>query len=307
MKIRFFLPVAPVIMAVSMYGQPQTLQLWEGTIPGAIEEPSYKADTVYIDGHRPRVVRVTDPTLEFYPAPAERASGAAVVVCPGGGYKRLAIDHEGREVAGWLNELGIAAFVLFYRLPSDAIMKDRSVGPLQDGQQAIRMVRRHAREWKIDPNMIGIMGFSAGGHLASTVSTHFAERVYDPGDTVSARPDFAVLVYPVISMDTAITHRESRDSLLGRHPSEELVRHFSNERWVTESTPPTFIVHAANDKTVPAQNSVNYLEALRMRGVPCELHLYETGGHGFGLGKGGGTESGWPEACRRWLRARGVL
>lgn len=288
-------------------GQQKAIRIWEGKIPGAIGDTSYHTATEYIDGNKPRIVRVTDPTLDYYPAPAGTSTRTAAVICPGGGYRRLAIDHEGSDVAAWLNRMGIAAFVLKYRLPSDAIMENKSIGPLQDGQQAIRVVRRHAKEWNIDPNRIGIIGFSAGGHLASTVATHFGETVYDAADSVSARPDFAVLVYPVISMDSTITHRGSRDNLIGTNPPEELVRHFSNERWVSERTPPTFIVHASNDSTVPVENSILLMQALTSHHVPCELHVYETGGHGFGLGKGGGTESQWPEACRKWLMARGML
>jgi acetyl esterase/lipase len=250
---------------------------------------------------------VTDPTLDCYFVPAEKSTGTAIVICPGGGYGRLAIDHEGSLVAAWLNELGIAAFVLTYRLPSDAIMANKSIGPLQDGQEAIRIVRRHAKEWNIDAHKIGIMGFSAGGHLAATVSTHFAENVYAPTDTTSARPDFSVLVYPVISMDSTITHRGSRDNLLGPAPSEETVRNFSAEKCVTKDTPLAFMVHAADDNTVPVENSIDYMLALKRNRVSCELHIYESGGHGFGLGGGVGTKSTWPEAFKKWLQANSIL
>ena len=287
--------------------QPRTLKVWEKTIPGSIENPSYKTETNYVDGKKPRISKVTDPTLDYYPAPADKSTGAAIVICPGGGYGVLAIDHEGTLIAEWLNKLGIAGFVLTYRLPSDAIMVNKSVGPLQDAQEAIRIVRRHAKDWKIDPHKIGIMGFSAGGNLAATASTHFADRVYEPADTTSARPDFSVLVYPVISMDSAITHRGSRENLLGLTPSAEAVRNFSADLSVTKETPPAFLIHAADDNTVPIQNSINYLLALRRAGVPCELHLYESGGHGFGLGGGVGTKANWPEAFKSWMQARGIL
>ena len=287
--------------------QQRTIKIWEHTIPGSIENPSYKMETIYADGSKPRIRKVTDPTLDYYPAPADKSTGAAIVICPGGGYGLLAIDHEGTLVAEWLNKLGIAAFVLTYRLPSDEIMVNKSIGPLQDAQEAMRIVRRHAKEWNINPHKIGIMGFSAGGHLAATASTHFADRVYESADTTSARPDFSVLIYPVISMDSTITHRGSRENLLGLSPSDEEVRNFSADESVTKDTPPAFLVHAADDNTVPIQNSINYLLALKRAGVPCELHLYESGGHGFGLGGGVGTKATWPEAFKSWLQVRKLL
>jgi acetyl esterase/lipase len=295
------------LTSVAMFAQEETFKLWPDKVPGAIDNPDYHEDTIFINGGAPRIRKVTDPTLAFYTAPKDKANGTAIIICPGGGYSRLAIDHEGYLVAAWFNQIGVSAFVLKYRLPSDLIMKDKSIGPLQDAQEAIRFVRRNSGKWGINPKKIGIIGFSAGGHLASTVSTHFNDNVYDVKDTVSARPDFSILVYPVISMDSTITHRGSRDNLLGKNPPKELVTRFSNELQVTAETPPTFLVQAADDKTVPVQNSINYLLALKKNGVPAELHIYEKGGHGFGLGKTNGTESSWPEACRKWLEARKLL
>jgi acetyl esterase/lipase len=253
------------------------------------------------------MVRIVEPTLDCYLLPAASHLCAAVVICPGGGYGRLADDHEGTQVAQWLNSAGVVAFVLKYRMPSDSIMVDKTVGPLQDGQEAIRIVRRRAKEWGVDPGKIGIMGFSAGGHLAASVSTRFAERVYDAVDSTSARPDFSILLYPVVSMEHTVTHMGSRENLLGPHPSEEQVRHASNELRVTGETPPAFLVHAMDDGTVSPENSILYLRALKMHGIPGELHLYQQGGHGFGLAKGGGTESGWPAACLAWMMSRGIL
>jgi acetyl esterase/lipase len=250
---------------------------------------------------------VTDPKLHVYPAPVEKATGTAVIICPGGGYWGLAIAHEGEDVAKWLNSLGVTAFILHYRLPSDAIMVDKSVGPLQDTQKAIRMIRQHAKEWKIDPARIGIMGFSAGGHLASTLSTHYNEKVYESAEQISARPDFSLLIYPVVSMAEGITHAGSRANLLGENPPPDRVRHFSNEEQVDEQTPPTFLVHSIDDEVVPVQNSIDYALALQKHHVPCELHIYQSGGHGYGLGRSGNTESSWPDTCRKWLEARGLL
>ncbi|MGD0036697.1 MAG: alpha/beta hydrolase [Bacteroidota bacterium] len=302
----------PIVCILSLlvatgWAQERVIKVWPQGAPGAIENSAYKPETIYINGNIPRLTKVTDPTLEMYPAPVQHSSGTAVIICPGGGYGRLAIDHEGSVVAAKLNQWGITAFVLKYRLPSDAIMKQKNIGPLQDGQEAVRIVRRHAAEWNINPHKIGIMGFSAGGHLAATVSTLYGDSLYTQMDTTSARPDFSILVYPVISMDSTVTHGGSRINLLGEHPSEELMRRFSSDLLVTPQTPPAFLVQAVDDPAVPIENSIRYLIALRKNKVPAELHLYESGGHGFGLGKSNGTESSWPEACKRWLISRGLL
>ena len=275
-------------------------------MPGAIRNTAYKQTVDSLDNWY-KMRFVTEPTLDMYPAPPEKATGTAVVICPGGGYYGLAIRHEGVSVARWLNTLGITAFVLKYRLPSDAIMSDKSVGPLQDAQKAIRVVRQHASEWGIHPDRIGIMGFSAGGHLASTLSTHFQENVYEPTDATSARPDFSILVYPVISMNEGVTHMGSRVNLLGENPSSDQVKRFSNELHVTAQTPPTFLVHSSDDAAVSVQNSIAYATALSNYHVSCELHIYQSGGHGYGLGYSKNTESSWPDACRKWLEARALL
>jgi acetyl esterase/lipase len=296
-----------MLVSIHLNAQKKVLDVWPGKIPGAIENPSYKEDTSFTDGKAPRISKVTNPTLTVYLAPKDKANGTAIIICPGGGYGRLAIDHEGYDVAAWLNTLGITAVLLKYRLPSDLIMQDKTIGPLQDAQEAIRIVRRNAREWNVHPDKIGIMGFSAGGHLASTASTHYNDKVYDAKDAISARPDFSILLYPVISMNSTLTHGGSRQNLLGNHPSEELVTRFSNELQVTKDTPPAFLVHATDDGAVPIQNSINYYLALKNNNIPAELHLYEKGGHGFGLGRSQGTESTWPETCKIWLKERGVL
>jgi len=295
-----------IISFNTAYTQEKTINIWQKEIPGAIKNTSYIAVTDS-DKYWTWTKNISNPTLEFYPATKEKANGAAIIICPGGGYSSLAIKHEGSQIAAWLNSLGITAFVLKYRLPDDAIMIDKTIGPLEDGQEAIRLVRRHAKEWNINPNKIGVIGFSAGGHLASTVSTHFNYKVYEPIDSTSARPDFSILIYPVISMDTAITHRGSRDNLLGKNPSQELVKRFSNELQVNEFTPPAFLIHSLDDGAVPVQNSINYALALKKFNIPCELHIYEKGGHGYGLGRSNDTESSWSEACKKWFIARGFL
>ncbi len=230
-----------------------------------------------------------EPTLSLYFPPEVKSNATAVIICPGGGYGRLAIPHEGSAVGAWLNANGIVAIVLKYRLPNSAIMKNKAIGPLQDIQEAVRIVRKNARQWQINPGKIGVMGFSAGGHLASTIATHFEDKI-DEADTVSARPDFSILIYPVISMNPEITHKGSSINLLGETPGPELVASFSNELQVTANTPPAFMVHAADDKSVPVENSIAYLLALKKNSVPAELHIYEKGGHGFGMGNNRGTE-----------------
>ncbi len=264
--------------------------LWAKGAPGA------KGDR---DGDKPK--------LTVYLPPKAKATGTAVVICPGGGYGHLAMDHEGRQVAEWLNTLGVAGFILEYR--------HRAAGyghpiPLQDAQRAIRTVRHRAGEWGVNPERIGILGFSAGGHLASSTGTHFdAGRAdaADPIDRASCRPDFMILGYPVISFTKPYTHHGSRNNLLGKQPDPKLVRLMSNELQVTAKTPPTFLVHADDDKGVPVENSICFYLALRNAKVPAEMHVYLKGGHGFGLGKPPLAAASWPARCADWMRAQGVL
>lgn len=298
--------VCLIAITGNLFGQSKEIHLWSGKIPGAIPNTDYK-QTVDSEDNWTKMRFIANPTLDMYPAPKKTATGSAVIICPGGAYWGVAIAHEGKEIAQWLNSLGITAFVLKYRLPNDAIMTDKAVGPLQDGQEAIRLVRRHAKEWGINPDKIGIMGFSAGGHLASTLSTHFDEKVYEAADSTSARPDFSLLIYPVISMEESITHKGSQVNLLGDNPSPERIKYFSNELQVNDKTPPAFLIHSIDDGAVPVQNSIEYALAMEKYHIPCELHIYQSGGHGYGLGKSKNTESSWPEACRKWLESRGLL
>jgi acetyl esterase/lipase len=279
--------------------QNKVIDIWNGRIPGAIENDTIKETIFHLPNGAPRIKLVTDPTLTLF-KPNE-ANGTAVIICPGGGYEWLAFDKEGTNIADWLNKFGITAFVLKYRLPNDFIMQNKSIGPLQDAQEAVRIVRKNSAKWNIDPDKIGIMGFSAGGHLASTASTHFNEKVYR-SDSTSAKPDFSILIYPVISMRHEITHMGSRENLLGKNPGEQLIEHFSNELQVNKDTPPAFLVCAEDDRTVPVENSIQYFLALKKFGIPAELHIYEKGGHGFGMGSKGETEADWPEACVHWLK-----
>jgi acetyl esterase/lipase len=224
---------------------------------------------------------VTRPTLEVYLPEKEKASGVAVIIIAGGSYAVIVYQGEGISTAKQFAKNGIAAFVLKYRLPDDSTMQNKTIGPLQDVQQAIKLVRENASKWGVDGSKIGIIGFSAGGHLASTAATHFEEALIDNSNKTSIRPDFQVLVYPVISMQDSLTHRDTRNNLLGRNPSKDLIDLYSNELQVTNDTPPTYITHAADDKTVDVDNSIAYFESLRHHNVEVEMHIYPKGGHGF--------------------------
>jgi len=289
------------LLIVKIKAQPLIINLWNGKIPGSIESPRFKEDTIRIENGKIRIAKVINPTLTIYFPENKKSNGTAMIICPGGGYARLAMDNEGSDIAEWLNQNGITGIILKYRLPNDTIMKNKTIGPLQDLQEAVRIVRRRAVEWKIDPGKIGVIGFSAGGHLVSTLSTRFNEKIYG-SDTTSARPDFVVLGYPVITMNEQNAHMGSRRNLLGKSPDPAQVEYFSNELHVLKNTPPTFIFQAEDDKTVPVQNSIDYFTALKNKDVIAELHIYPGGGHGFGLAKNGGKESSWTSACIKWLK-----
>ncbi|MEH6679074.1 MAG: prolyl oligopeptidase family serine peptidase [Sediminicola sp.] len=301
-----FLAFATIGFSTTTRSQDSVLPLWK-TVPGALEDITYKEEPTFNDqGTLTGINNVSVPDLTVFLADERNANGTAVVICPGGGYRHLAMDKEGYKVAKWLNSLGISAFVLKYRMPSDQTMENKSIGPLQDAQEAIRTVRRNATKWNLDVHKIGVMGFSAGGHLASTVSTHYDEKVYRATDTISARPDFSILLYPVISMEEGITHKGSKTALLGESPEREMIDAYSNEKRVNAETPVTFLVHSTDDGVVPVENSLNYYTALKRHQVPVEMHIYEDGGHGFGLGVSG-THTNWPQACEQWLMARGLI
>jgi acetyl esterase/lipase len=267
----------------------QVIPLWTGAAPGALgsDDTDIPVITVFL----PRTVAANTP---------------AVVICPGGGYRALASNHEGRQVASYLNSLGVAAFVLRYRLGP------RYHHPIElgDAQRAIRYVRSHATDWRLDPARIGIIGFSAGGHLAMTASTKFdagTAGAADAVDRVSSRPDFAVLGYPVISMTEEWTHKGSRTNLLGENFDPELAKSLSGERAVTKETPPTFLFQTTEDTTVPAENAVHYYLALRKAGVPAEMHVFEKGPHGVGLANDDPALSEWSTLLANWLRGRKLI
>ncbi|MBN1396509.1 MAG: alpha/beta hydrolase [Bacteroidetes bacterium] len=240
---------------------------------------------------------VTTPTLEIFLPEKGKAAGPAIVICPGGGYSVIVYQGEGVTTAKEFAKNGIAAFVLKYRIPDDSTMLDKKIGPLQDAQQAIKIVREHAEQWGIDKNRIGIMGFSAGGHLASTAATHFKKSLIKNDNNTNLRPDFQILVYPVISMQDNLTHPDSRTQLLGRNPSKDIIDLFSNEMQVDKDTPPAYLTHAGDDKLVDVDNSIFYFEKLRHYSIPAELHIYQKGGHGFVF-----RHPGWMDPLFKWLK-----
>ena len=251
------------------------------TVPESYRDPEF-------------IVNTSDPRMYAYPAAKKMANGTAVVICPGGGYVGVSQIKEGSEIAKWFNDLGVTAFVLYYRMPNG-----HPAIPLADAQVALKIVHQRAKEWNIDSNKIGIMGFSAGGHLASTVGTHFK--------TKTDRPAFMILAYPVVTMNKELTHAGSRENLLGKEPSDELVKLYSNELQVTKMTPPTFIVHAKDDGAVPIANSENLLKALNDNHVAAELHKFDVGGHGFGMRKKGIPADNWPDLLKTWLQTNKLI
>lgn len=268
----------------------ETIPLWANGAPG---EPVTKPED--------------QPVLLMSKPKATAATSTAVIVIPGGGYNGLALDHEGHQIADWLNSKGVTAFILKYRLKGTG---HQHPIPMLDGQRAIRTVRARAKEWKIDPQKVGIIGFSAGGHLASTLGTHFENGKPDAADAidrVSSRPDFMILCYPVITMTEDFMHKGSRENLLGPMPDEKLARSLSNDTQVTQSTPPTFLFHTHEDTAVLPENSIVFYSALRKAGVPAELHIYEKGKHGVGLARDVPGTSTWPARCRDWMQSHGLL
>lgn len=269
---------------------PQTYPLWPGGVPGSKGSDADK----------------DVPTMTVYLAPSDKATGASVVICPGGGYGHLAMDHEGKQVAEWLNGLGVAGVVLKYRLGP----RYHHPAMLQDASRAIRTVRARAADWHLDPHRVAILGFSAGGHLASTAGTHYDAGQADASDPIerqSSRPDRMILLYPVIGLATPYAHKGSLRNLLGENPPSEVVTSLSNETQVREDTPPTFLVHTNADTAVPPENSLLFALALRKEKVPVELHLFEKGRHGLGLGPKDPAFGAWPGLCATWLKGQGFL
>ena len=280
-----------------------TIQLYD-EIPNSKPSLNYeKSETG--DG----ILRIRDvsiPSITMYNPlyPSEKRS--AVIICPGGGYGILAAGHEGSDVARVFNSWGITAFVLKYRLPDDSIMINKEIGPLQDAQRALQLVRQNAKLWDLDSRKIGIMGFSAGGHLAATASTHFNKPVIDNPGNISLRPDFSLLIYPVISFTDSLTHTGSRNNLIGKNAGPGKIKEYSIELLINDQTPPAFLVHARDDDAVKSANSIQYYKALIRHKVPAELRLYEHGGHGFGMNNKTTLDS-WMDRLKNWLQTNQYL
>jgi acetyl esterase/lipase len=288
-----------VLSELAFSAEPQRIELWPEGVPGLLTNASPEVET---DG---RVYNIHTPTLTYFPAPAGIANGTAVIMCPGGGYVRLAMANEGMGAVSWLNPLGVSVFILKYRLQAYG-----HPAPLRDVLRAVRLVRSRAAEFGLDPNRIGVAGSSAGGHLAACSGTLSNEPIGKTGnalDAVSARPDFLVLQYPVITMRSPVAHEGSKQALLGEHPQPEAVDFLSVNEHVTPDTPPTFLVATQEDQSVPVENSLLFYQALLKAGVPVEMHLYPNGQHGFGFRKDLGQTSDWPKRAEEWMRSRGLL
>jgi acetyl esterase/lipase len=299
-----YLASTMVLLSFSAFAQQNPMPLYPNGIPNSKPTPAAyvekmeKTDDEWVTG-------VSMPTLTpFFPEKGT-ANGAAIVIFPGGGYGGLSMDKEGYRVAKAFNKFGVTAFVVKYRLPSDDIMVDKTIGPLQDAQQAVLTVRTNAAKWGIKADKIGIIGFSAGGHLASTEGTHFDKVLVDDKENISVRPDFMILLYPVISFGP-MAHVGSRENLIGKTPSEALLKLYSNELQITPNTPPTLLVHATDDDAVPVQNSIMFYDALLNAKVKASMHIFQAGGHGFGLNNPKSKDK-WIEWAKNWLDENGFL
>ena len=280
----------------------EVINLWpDNAVPNAISRARIQEKSETDANGILRISNVSVPTITAYLPTKAKMTGAAVMICPGGGYGILAASHEGSDIAQWFNEMGVAAFVLKYRLPNPEIMTNQQEVPLMDAVQGMTLIRQNAVKYGIDPTKIGVMGFSAGGHLAATLATHYH---LDTKTSETAKPNFAILLYPVITFGEK-AHVGSRNNLLGKlNASPEMIAYYSNELQVTNQTPPTFLVHAENDKAVPVENSISFYLACLKNSVPAEMHLYPVGGHGFGMRTAKfGSLNTWPEACKAWLTA----
>jgi acetyl esterase/lipase len=282
---------ALLLTAFSVTAQ-EKIDLYQGSIPNSKKSNIQETTGGFIKG-------VTIPKLEIYLPEKDKVNGCAIIVVPGGGYSGLTYQGEGVRTAKELAKTGITAFVLKYRLPDDSTMIDKKTGPLQDAQQALKTVRENASKWGIDPVRVGLMGFSAGGHLASIVATRFQETFIENKEGTSLRPDFLILVYPVTSMQDNLTHMDSRNALLGKSPSKDLIDKYSSELQVTETTPPAYITQAGDDRLVDVDNSIVFYESLRHKKVPAEMHLYPRGGHGFVMSK---PADEWISPIILWLK-----
>lgn len=294
-----------LVAVVTEAAEPPAMPLYSGDIPNAIQAPDEESLRDPAD-EWPFYQNISRPTLQAYKPAKQDPKRTAVIILPGGGYRGVSILKEGYDVARAFNEMGVTAFVVKYRTPSDRHMKDKRTGPLQDAQQAIATVRREAAKWQIDPARIGVIGFSAGGHLAASAGTQFKSPVLSQWRSADVRPDFLMLIYPVITFIDPAVHAGSRKMLLGDTPSQADLQRFSGQLAVTDETPPTFLMHAADDEVVPVANSIRFFEALQARKIPAQMMIYPRGGHGFGLNNAT-TNDRWIDRCRQWLQSQGWI
>ena len=285
----------------SLSAQNYILPLWGDNIPN---QNDIKIDEITDTTDAIRIKEVSNPTIEIFLPSKVIMTGEAVLIFPGGGYNYVVYDKEGTDIAKMLNAEGIVGIVVKYRLPKTENNIEGRLSPFLDAQRAIRLTRFHAKEWGIYPDKIGVMGFSAGGHVASTLGTHFEDNFFtsDKIDSINCRPDFMVLIYPVITFKTPYLHSGSRDNLLGTNADTNFINYYSNELHITKNTPPTFIVHANDDNAVPVENSIMFYNNLRKNDVVCELHIFQEGGHGFGLAIGRERLEQWKNLCASWIK-----
>lgn len=304
MKVKISLLLLFTISIFQQVMGQTVLPLYPDSIPNS--KPSVdEEDASFRDGVD-IISKISRPTITVYQPLKKLTNGTAVIIFPGGGYWIVAAVHEGSDVAKQFTEMGVTAFVVKYRLPNKTWMVNPEIGPLQDGQQAIKMVRENATKWNINPNRIGVLGFSAGGHLASTTGTHFKKVLIPDANNTSVRPDFMILIYPVISFMPGIGHQGSAEQLIGKNPTLEKQKEYSNELQITAETPPAFLVHSSDDDGVSPMNSIEFYNALIKNNIPAEMHLYQSGGHGFGLYVKKSKEL-WMDRCKNWLFLNGWL
>ncbi len=304
MKNKIYLIMSTLLFSASVFAQDTIMPLWpKGKIPNRIisdEKEEHVSEDIL------RISKVQEPTIEVYLPAKKNATGEAMLIFPGGGYGILAYDWEGTDIAKFLNGKGIAGIVVKYRLPSDKSQTEKWNVPLIDAQRAMRLVRSKAKDFNIETDKIGIIGFSAGGHLASTLGTHFDEKVYEPvdeADAQRARPDYMTLMYPVITFTKSTKHSGSQKNLLGENPNQEMLDHFSNELQVTADTPPTLLIHATDDTSVPVENSLMFFQALKDNNISATMHIYPKGGHGFSLARIDPHLRGWTERLFEWIES----
>ena len=295
------------VLTTAAFAENVVIPLWPEGVPAAVraDAPAAKGPIGEEKNEDGRISHISIPTLTVYAPAVDRPNGTAVIICPGGGYAYLSNAREGIQYANWLSTLGVTAFVLKNRVTDYG-----HPAPLQDVLRAVRLVRSRAAEFKINPSRIGVMGSSAGGHLAASAGTLFEHadgKTGAPLDAISARPDFLILMYPVITMADGVTHEGSRKSLLGEHRTPEMLAFASLENQVTAATPPTLLIHTQEDTTVPIENSIRFFQALTRAKVPAEFYAFEHGSHGMGMKDGFGTSSDWPKRAEEWLRNRSLL